>query len=1377
MHLRDRAVLILTLVCLAGPSLGAAPGVAQQEDRFPSSDPDPRVGTPNDPRYDCSEPDDEDRGAVEPCHSIYDEQFNLFGFAPASTERTALYKDPARFGMGQVSGVSADRGWKHTIGSPEVAIAIIDTGVLWNDRDLRKKVWLNAAELPVPEGATSHDADGDGAFTVDDYAGDSRVTDANSNGLLDGQDLIRAFSDGVDDDQNGYVDDIAGWDFFDDDNDPADVSSYSSARNHGTGRAEEAAQETNEGAGGAGICPRCRVMMLRVWDSFVVPGDQYAMATVYAADAGALVQEIALGVTQNTRSAKAANRYAFEKGMALMQVSSDLNTANHNYPTNYNESVFVNGCVTDTEGISEDPPPGIAELIDELGIVDSQAPVQTYFRNSNLTQFGAHAHICMMGDTGSQATGQAAGAAGLVHSRGIELADDIGGRLTSNEVKQILTMTAEDVLPENTLGAGAPDPAQPGWDERFGYGRTDLGSALAMVAPGTIPPEAWIDDPAWWALLDPVEQASVPIEGHVSAGRSTGYEYELQWAPGVEPAEGDFLTFATGSGTQARDGELGSLDLDAVAAAIPGARTGTPPRDPNEYVFTVRLVASDADGNRGEDRKAYFVFHDPTLHEGWPRFEDTGGESSPVLYDLDGNGTLEIVDANSSGELTVFTASGELLESFNGGEPFVLPPPPNFHPGAPGFASGAVPPPTGGWRTPAIADVDGDLAPEIVAAAGAGEVYVIEADGTVASGFPVGVDPALSAVQVRTRANHVKTGIAGAPVVGDLDGDGTKEIVVAALDGHVYAWSATGVLRPGFPVRLADPDESFNGGEIFSTPGLADIDGDGTLEIISASNEVYDTENRSPSSPGDLVAAFRNLTTNVLANSIGGSSRYYALEDDGTYADGWPVAINGALPDALPLIGPGLAPAVADLDGDGKDEVVATISTSDVEVYGEGGTRENVFANTGAVGRTTDPVKILNLFEYTAIGDLDGGGPAVFTGGLSLNGLLNLALVGQNLPFDHVVQGWDGATGEYLPAFPRATDDWQLVSTPAIADADGQGGREVIVGTGLYLLHAYDSFGEEVDAFPKLTGGWLFSIPAVGDVDGDGALELAASTREGYRFLWDLDAPAAPEANQEWWTEAHDECHSNRYGTDCRPPTRVQDLSVEITDGGNGLDATLTFTASGDDWSVGTASRYEVRYSSTPIETFADWQNATPLEGLPDPEGAGQTETIELANLPGDTRSFAVVVVDDADNSSQLATITVGATETAIAYTGDSSARVGTKASLSATLTTASGAPVEGAALSFSLERDTVTATTDATGNAVAQLRVKGPPGPKTLVVSFAGAGDLLASRLEVPFTVETGSGGTGPASRERPAGSPFTSFFDHAFDLARKLILGKAAA
>jgi hypothetical protein len=185
------------------------------------------------------------------------------------TGEPAIDSSPAElFG---VKGMSVDLAWQVTTGRPDVLIAVLDSGIRWDDtgamQDLRRKVHLNRGELPLPRDAAGHtkpessaggaflnpdpyDLNDDGVFDVTDYANDARVTDANGNGLLDPQDLIRAFSDGTDDDGNGYVDDIAGWNFLDDDNDPFDEVSYG----HGTGEAEDSTAEADNG-GALGTCP------------------------------------------------------------------------------------------------------------------------------------------------------------------------------------------------------------------------------------------------------------------------------------------------------------------------------------------------------------------------------------------------------------------------------------------------------------------------------------------------------------------------------------------------------------------------------------------------------------------------------------------------------------------------------------------------------------------------------------------------------------------------------------------------------------------------------------------------------------------------------------------------------------------------------------------------------------------------------------------------------------------------------------------------------------------------------------------------------------------------------------------------------------------
>ena len=260
----------------------------------------------------------------------------------------------------QIAGVRADAAWKYSTGDPDTVVAILDTGIRWQDRELLEKVHLNEAELPQPAAdratpvdggpacntfTAADDANGDGAFNVRDFACDSGVDpadgDTEADNILDGSDLIAAFSDEVDDDSNGYKDDIAGWDFFDDDNDPYDASSCCSANGHGTGRAREAVADTNNGQGATGMCPDCQFMPLRIWDTFVVPTDFHAMGVVYAADNGADVTEGANGGLTNTRFSRRAYQYADEKGLALMSVSSDINSANHNYPTNYNEAIYI----------------------------------------------------------------------------------------------------------------------------------------------------------------------------------------------------------------------------------------------------------------------------------------------------------------------------------------------------------------------------------------------------------------------------------------------------------------------------------------------------------------------------------------------------------------------------------------------------------------------------------------------------------------------------------------------------------------------------------------------------------------------------------------------------------------------------------------------------------------------------------------------------------------------------------------------------------------------------------------------------------------------------------------------------------------------------
>ena len=261
-------------------------------------------------------------------------------------------------------------------------------------------------------------------------------------------------------------------------------------------------------------------------------------------------------------------------------------------------------------------------------------------------------------------------------------------------------------------------------------------------------------------------------------------------------------------------------------------------------------------------------------------------------------------------------------------------------------------------------------------------------------------------------------------------------------------------------------------------------------------------------------------------------------------------------------------------------------------------------------GEHVDKVRVLNLFENPIVADLDStlAGPEVVKGGLTLNQLVNLGVaVGQNLPYNHVMQAWNGQTGASLPAFPQAVEDYQLLSSPAVADVSAAAGKEVIVGTGLYYLRNINSTGVEGAGWPKFTGGWLFGVPAVGDVDGDGNLEVAALTREGNSFLWDTDRPACGDQRRVVDLPPRRVVHRRvRRG---QPPTRHADPARRDP---QRQSATLTFTAPGDDWQCGQAPPLPDRQVHGPINHPTD---GTVVGDFDASAASGQTETHTVADI------------------------------------------------------------------------------------------------------------------------------------------------------------------
>ena len=200
-------------------------------------------------------------------------------------------------------------GWNHSIGDSSVVLGIADSGVDWQHPDL-------------------------GGSAPNHTNGNIWTNWPEKNG-----------TPGVDDDANGFVDDIRGWDFVSSltgawpgedatlaDNDPSDFNG------HGTHVSGIASARTNNGEGAAGVGYRCKIMALRIGGSIDDQGNEQgvvlmsaaATAVNYARVKGAVVFNCSWG-SSNTAALSAAVSSAVAAGMVITVAAGNDNNEGASY--------------------------------------------------------------------------------------------------------------------------------------------------------------------------------------------------------------------------------------------------------------------------------------------------------------------------------------------------------------------------------------------------------------------------------------------------------------------------------------------------------------------------------------------------------------------------------------------------------------------------------------------------------------------------------------------------------------------------------------------------------------------------------------------------------------------------------------------------------------------------------------------------------------------------------------------------------------------------------------------------------------------------------------------------------------------------------------
>ena len=307
--------------------------------------------------------------------------------------------------------IDMELAWDLEQGSSSVIVAVLDSGVKWDHPEFAGRIWANAGES----------------------------------------------ADGLDNDGNGYIDDLRGWDFASMDNDPSDELG------HGTNVAGIIGAQGNNQEGYAGVDWNCKLMLCRILDSNNFGYySWWADAIYYAVDQGAKVINMSVGGTDYSTILKNAVDYAYAQGVVVVASMMNNNSDVMAYPAAYPTVIAVG---------ATDP--------------DDRRSAPFFWDASSGSNYGSHIDVVAPGnyiyglhpeedDNYNWYWGGTSQAAPLVTGLSALLLAQDPGR-SPDEIRQIIRNTAEDQV-------GDPLEDTPGFDIYYGYGRINAYEALLQLS-------------------------------------------------------------------------------------------------------------------------------------------------------------------------------------------------------------------------------------------------------------------------------------------------------------------------------------------------------------------------------------------------------------------------------------------------------------------------------------------------------------------------------------------------------------------------------------------------------------------------------------------------------------------------------------------------------------------------------------------------------------------------------------------------------------------------------------------------------------------------------------------------------------------------------